>query len=192
MCSSDLSQTLHIDIFRETCLPWFAAMTNKENYDAQTLFARSLMTKTWRSEAGEWKLHLVQAYAMLKDPPAISFTPEPLQPYPGRYLGGNDLLYLIGWDGKQLQGGGRAERRNREMAEVRDVLYISGQPRSRRIFPRDRVPRSRDLWIDVRVRISSGTARVSGLLKSKSSAPATPLPCAYAGAVPCNSPRRLR
>jgi hypothetical protein len=109
----------------------------QENYHGQTLLARYLMTETWRSEAGEWKLPLVHAYAVLKDPPAISLAPEPLQQYVGRYLGGNDLVYLIGWDGKQLQGDRPGGTTKPLVAEVRDVLYISGRPRSRKIFQRD-------------------------------------------------------
>jgi hypothetical protein len=44
---------------------------------------------------------------------------------------------LIQWDGKQLVGG----RQGREMkpleVEMRDVLFIPGQPRIRKIFQRD-------------------------------------------------------
>ena len=109
----------------------------RENYYGQMLYARYLMTETWRREGKDWKLYLAHAYAVLKDPPTISLPPQELQQYVGRYEGGADLVYLIQWDGKQLVGG----RQGREMkplaVELRDVLFVPGQPRIRKIFQRD-------------------------------------------------------
>jgi hypothetical protein len=108
-----------------------------ENYHGQTLFARYLTTETWRSEAGTWKLHLLHVYAVLKDPPAISLPPEVLKQYVGRYSGGNDLGYVVEWTGKQLMGGRQGGTMKPLLAEIRDVLFIAGQPRTRKIFQRD-------------------------------------------------------
>ncbi len=122
--SGDLATVVHID-------------DEQENYHGQMLSARYLTTETWRREAGEWKLVLAHAYAVLKDPPAISLPSQELKEYVGRYVGGPDLVYLIQWDGKQLVGG----RQGREMkpleVELRDVLLVVGQPRIRKIFQRD-------------------------------------------------------
>ncbi len=109
----------------------------EENYHGQTLHARYLTTETWRREAGAWKLHLVHTYAVLKDPPAIPLAPEALQQYAGRYVGGADLVYLIQWDGKQLTGGREGRPMMPLQVEVRDVLFVPGQPRIRKIFQRD-------------------------------------------------------
>jgi hypothetical protein len=109
----------------------------QENYHGQTLFARYLTTETWRSESGEWTLHLIHVYAELKDPPAISLPPEVLKQYAGRYSGGNDLVYVVEWTGKQLMGGRQGGTMKPLLAEVRDVLFIAGQPRTRKIFQRD-------------------------------------------------------
>jgi hypothetical protein len=73
---------------------------------------------------------------MLEDPPAISLPGEALQQYAGRYVAG-DLVYLIQWDGKQLVGGREAGHMKPLKAELRDVLFIAGQPRVRKIFQRD-------------------------------------------------------
>ena len=107
----------------------------QENYHGQMLNARYLTTETWRREVGEWKLYLVHTYAVLNDPPAISLPPEILQQYAGRYVTG-DLVYLIEWDGKQLVGGREAGPKKTLQVEVRDVLFIAGQPRVRKIFER--------------------------------------------------------
>jgi len=121
--SGDMAAVVHTD-------------DEQENYHGQMLHARYLTTETWRREAGEWKLHLVHTYAMLKDPPAISLPAEALQQYAGRYVAG-DLVYLIQWDGKELVGGREAGPMKPLKVEVRDVLFIAGQPRVRKIFQRD-------------------------------------------------------
>ena len=111
----------------------------EENYHGQVLYARYLTTETWRREEGEWKLHLVHTYAVLKDPPAISLPREEMQQYAGRYVGGADLVYVIQWDGKQLTGGRQGDAMKPLQVEVRDVLFVPGQPRIRKIFRRDEI-----------------------------------------------------
>jgi hypothetical protein len=97
--SGDLAIVVHTD-------------DEQENYHGQMVFARHLMTETWRREAGEWKLHLVHVSAMLKEPPAIALPAEVLEQYAGRYLAGSDLVYLIEWDGQQLMAGRQAGERD--------------------------------------------------------------------------------
>lgn len=122
--SGDLATVVHTD-------------DEQENYHGQALQARYLTTETWRREGGEWKLHLAHTYAVLKDPPAISLPAEVLQQYAGRYTGGDDLVYLIRWDGKELAGGRQGGTMTPLEVELRDVLFVPGQPRIRKIFQRD-------------------------------------------------------
>lgn len=74
---------------------------------------------------------------MLKDPPAITLPAAELQQYAGRYTGGTDLVYLIQWNGEQLTGGREGGAMKPLQVEVRDVLFVPGQPRIRKIFQRD-------------------------------------------------------
>jgi len=122
--TGDLATVIHTD-------------DEQENYHGQMLHARYLTTETWRREAGEWKLHLIHTYAVLKDPPAVALAPQALQQYAGRYVAAPDLVYLIQWDGKQLVGGKEGGSMKPLQVEVRDVLFVSGQPRIRKIFQRD-------------------------------------------------------
>lgn len=122
--SGDLATVIHTD-------------DEEENYHGQMLKARYLMTETWRRESGDWKLHMVHAYALLKDPPALTLPSKDLQEYAGRYSGGADLEYVIQWDGKQLLGGRAGRSLTPLLVEVRDVLFVAGQPRTRKIFQRD-------------------------------------------------------
>ena len=109
----------------------------QENYHGQMLSTRYLMTETWRRDSGEWKLHMVHAYAILKDPPPIPLPAKDLQEYAGRYSGGSDLVYIIQWDGKGLAGGRLGRSLTPLEVEIRDVLFVAGQPRTRKIFRRD-------------------------------------------------------
>jgi ketosteroid isomerase-like protein len=122
--TGDLAAVIHTD-------------DEQENYHGQMLSTRYLMTETWRREAGEWKLHMVHAYAILKDPPPITLPAKDLQEYAGRYSGGSDLVYIIQWDGKQLLGGRQGRSLTPLQVEVRDVLFVAGQPRTRKLFQRD-------------------------------------------------------
>jgi len=122
--SGDLATTIHTD-------------DEEENYHGQVLHAWYLTTETWQRENGEWKLYLVHAYAVLKDPPAISLSAEALKEYAGRYTAAPDLVYVIQWDGKQLTGGKQGSATTPLRVEVRDVLFVPGQPRIRKIFQRD-------------------------------------------------------
>ena len=122
--SGDLATVIHTD-------------NEEENYHGQLLKARYLMTETWRLENGEWKLHMVHAYAVLKDPPAVALPAKEMQEYAGTYSGGKDLQYVIQWDSKQLLGGRAGRPPAPLLVEVRDVLFVAGQPRTRKIFQRD-------------------------------------------------------
>jgi len=121
--SGDVATVIHTD-------------DEQENYHGQMLHALYLTTETWHREAAEWKLQLVHTYAVLADPPAISLPAEALQQYAGRYVAG-DLVYLVQWDGKQLAGGREAGPMRPLQVEVRDVFFVAGQPRVRKIFQRD-------------------------------------------------------
>lgn len=101
------------------------------------LTAHYLTTETWGRESGDWKLHMVHTYAILKDPPAITLPAKDLLEYAGRYSGGAELAYIIQWDGKQLVGGKPGRSMTPLQVEIRDLLFVTGQPRSRKIFQRD-------------------------------------------------------
>ena len=122
--SGDLATVVHTD-------------DENEIYHGQMLTAHYLMTETWQRKADRWKLQMVHAYAILKDPPSITLPAKDLQQYAGRYSGGADLAYLIQWDGKQLLGGRPGRSMTALQIEVRDVLFVAGQARSRKIFQRD-------------------------------------------------------
>jgi hypothetical protein len=109
----------------------------EETYHGQHLTAQYLMTETWQRQNGIWKLLMVHAYCVLKEPKSVGLPAAELDAYVGRYAAAPDLTYAIKREGDQLV----AEREGRPSvalkAEVRDVFFVSGQLRTRRIFERD-------------------------------------------------------
>jgi len=122
--AGDLATVIHTD-------------DEQEIYHGQTLQARYLTTETWRRDDDDWKLYLVHVYAVPKDPPAIKLPAKELEQYVGRYSAAPDLLYVIKSDGQQLMGGRPGSTMKPLDVEVRDVLFVPGQPRIRKIFQRD-------------------------------------------------------
>ena len=122
--SGDLATVVHTD-------------DEQENYHGQMLHAQYLMTETWRRDGSDWKLYMVHAYAVMKDPPTATLSSESMAEYAGRYSGGSDLVYAIEWDGKQLKGGRQGRASSPLEVEIRDVLFVPGQPRVRKIFQRN-------------------------------------------------------
>lgn len=107
-----------------------------ENYHGQTLKARYLTTETWQKSDDDWKLLQVHTYAMLQDPPAQKLAPKELDAYVGRYAVG-DLVYVLRRDGDRLIGQRKGGAPVTWTAELKDVFFIAGQPRIRKIFQRD-------------------------------------------------------
>ncbi len=108
-----------------------------EDFFGQVLHAQYLMTETWFKEPGGWKLALVHAFVVNHDPAAIAADPATLDRYIGRYSGGPQLAYEIVREGDHLAGGRPGGKRKALALEIADVLFVPGEPRSRKIFRRD-------------------------------------------------------
>lgn len=122
--TGDLASVIHTD-------------EEDENYFGQALHARYLTTETWHLHRGEWKLHLVHTFAVPVDPPAVSLPAQDMRQYEGTYTAGASLTYVIQWDGRQLLGCRKGGAQKKLQVELRDVLFVPGQPRTRKIFRRD-------------------------------------------------------
>ncbi len=107
-----------------------------ENYHGQQLTAQYLTSETWQETGSDWKLLAVHTYAVLRDPPAITLTAAELDSYAGKYVTG-DLIYTIRREDDHLVGVREGRPPAQLVAEVRDVFFVKGQPRSRKIFQRD-------------------------------------------------------
>jgi len=67
----------------------------EETYHGQQLTAQYLMTETWQRQEGVWKLLLVHAYSVLREPKSVVLFAADLDAYAGRYAAAPDLIYTI-------------------------------------------------------------------------------------------------
>jgi ketosteroid isomerase-like protein len=114
-----------------------------ENYHGIALHAVYLTSETWLCRNGQWKLALAHIYVEAKDPPAVTLPAAELDQYVGRYRAAPDLEIAIRREGDHLV----LERKGRPprtlLVETRDVLFVPGEPRIKRIFHRDAAGRVR-------------------------------------------------
>lgn len=107
------------------------------DYHGQNLRTRFRFLDTWLRTPAGWRLAARHNAAVLKDPPAVSLSSAELCAYAGEYR----LTPTITTTLRCTANGLTAERSGRPPAtylpEVRDVFFVAGQPRSRRIFTRD-------------------------------------------------------
>jgi hypothetical protein len=107
------------------------------DYHGQDLRTRFRFMDTWVRTPEGWRLAARHTAAVLKDPPAISLSAKELCAYAGEYR----LTPAITTTLRCTEKGLTSERTGRPPAthlpEVRDVFFVAGQPRSRRIFIRD-------------------------------------------------------
>src|SRR5262249_18512199 len=73
----------------------------------------------------------------LLDPPAIALPAAQLDEYAGTYELTEAIRYTIRRDGDRLIGERTGRPAQELRVEARDVLFVPGQPRSRKIFQRD-------------------------------------------------------
>lgn len=107
-----------------------------ENYHGEVIKARYLTTETWQKSGNEWKLLQAHAFVMLNDPPAHPLSEKELDEYSGTYKVG-DLAQTLHRDGDHLVSSRSGRPDVAWSAELRDVFFIAGQPRTRKIFQRD-------------------------------------------------------
>jgi hypothetical protein len=108
-----------------------------ENYFGSELRAEYLMTETWQLFAGDWKLRNIHCAAIPVDAPTIELNPTQMDELVGTYQAGT-LRYIIRREGERLLGSQPGRREVELKAETRDVLIVPGQPRSRKVFRRDK------------------------------------------------------
>jgi ketosteroid isomerase-like protein len=107
------------------------------DYHGQPLRTRFRFLDTWTRTRDGWRLVAQHTSAVLKDPPAVRLTRDELCAYAGLYLLTPAITTVV----RCADDGLTSERTGRPpaiyLAEVRDVFFVAGQPRTRRIFLRD-------------------------------------------------------
>jgi hypothetical protein len=108
-----------------------------EDYHGQILHANYLTSETWRSTPSGWKLAMAQTMAIPKDPPEVPLSAGEWAAYTGTYRAAPDLLYEVKIEGGRLVGGLVGGAAAPLHAELKDVFFVAGRPRTRKIFQRN-------------------------------------------------------
>jgi ketosteroid isomerase-like protein len=107
------------------------------DYHGQTLQSRYRINDTWLKTAQGWQLLAEQVAAVLKDPPSIKLTQQQLCEYSGTYSLTAEIATTISCAADRLTAERSGRKPTAYLAEVKDVFFAAGQPRTRRIFVRD-------------------------------------------------------
>jgi hypothetical protein len=132
---------LRVDDFQMVLEGDVAVVTHEDaeslDYHGQMILSRFRMTDTWHQTPAGWRLLASQVLAVLKDPPAVALDHATLCSYAGTYSMTSEITATIRCSADRLivERIGRPARQL--LAEVRDVFFEPGQPRTRRIFQRD-------------------------------------------------------
>ena len=132
---------LAIDEFRLALRGDVAVVSHEDreflDYHGQEIRSRFRMTDTWvRTRAG-WRLLGSQVLAVQMDPAAITLDQELLCSYSGEYQLTSEIKGTMRCEGDELLFQRVGEPVRHFKAEVADVFFEPGAPRTRRIFLRD-------------------------------------------------------
>ena len=109
-----------------------------ERYYGQTIHASYLLSTVWKKRADGWRQIEGQVLAEKTDPPSIVLPTTDLQKFAGTYkLKDSEPTYTITLTDGKLKGGRTGKSPSEWNAETRDVFFIKGDPRIRKIFQYD-------------------------------------------------------
>ena len=109
-----------------------------EHYFGQTIHANYLTNTTWKKGAGGWKQIEGQVLAERTDPPSIALPAADLQKFAGTYkLKDSEPTYTLTVQDGKLTGVRGGHKPSEWKAETRDVFFIPGDNRIRKIFQYD-------------------------------------------------------
>jgi hypothetical protein len=109
-----------------------------ERYYGQTIHASYLLSTVWKKRADGWRQIEGQVLAEKTDPPSIVLPASDLQKFAGTYkLKDSEPTYSITLTDGKLMGRHSGKAPSEWDAETRDVFFIKGDPRIRRIFQYD-------------------------------------------------------
>jgi hypothetical protein len=136
-----ISGTIAVTEFKATVHGDVAVTTHVDDehevFHGQALHCRYRTTDTWRRTSAGWRLIASQVLALRTDPPSMPLTPAQMDELVGSYSLGSDLRYEIRRSGTVLTGQEGGRRVDTLLAEARDVLFVPGRPRYRKVFRRD-------------------------------------------------------
>jgi len=119
----------------------FATYVDDESLDFHgvPLKTKFRISDSWVRTGGNWKLAGTQLIAVLDDPPAVTLPAATLADYPGHYAlpDGTAVDIALGAGGSSLVSHRPGRPDATLQAEAKDIFFVAGSPRSRKVFYRD-------------------------------------------------------
>jgi hypothetical protein len=109
-----------------------------ETFHGHALHCQYRTTDTWKTTPAGWRLIASQVLALRTDPAALMLTPAQMDELVGTYALAPELRYEIRRSGNVLTGQENGRKLDTLLAETRDVLFVPGRPRYRKVFRRGR------------------------------------------------------
>ena len=110
----------------------------KQDFHGQMIHARYRSVETWQRTAEEWKMIGSETIALQDDPPFVTLTTEELDEYVGTYSAAPGISISFARKGGDLFASLNGGKATLQRAEIKDALFSPGNPRSRKIFKRDK------------------------------------------------------
>jgi ketosteroid isomerase-like protein len=127
---------VHVQLYGTTAVTSFVDESTV-HFHGQVLTAAFRSTEVWIERRDGWKMISSETIALQNDPPAIALSRDELAEYVGSYTAGAGYDVAIARAGDDLSASVNGGAPVTWKAEVRDVFFVPGQPRLRRIFQRD-------------------------------------------------------
>jgi ketosteroid isomerase-like protein len=109
-----------------------------EHYYGQDIHASYLLNTTWQKRADGWKMIAAGTLAERTDPPSITLPASDFSKFAGTYkLRNSAPTYTLAVTNGQLMGARNGKMPSQWKAETRDVFFIPGDNRIRKIFQYD-------------------------------------------------------
>jgi ketosteroid isomerase-like protein len=131
-----VQRDLHVQLYGTTAVTSFVDESTLR-FHGQVLVSTFRSTEVWIERRDGWKMISSQTIALQNDPPAIALPSDELAEYVGTYAAGPGYDIAIARSGGDLTASVDGGAPVTWKAEVRDVFFVPGQPRLRRIFQRD-------------------------------------------------------
>jgi Domain of unknown function (DUF4440) len=97
---------------------------------------RYVFTETWQRLNGPWRLRVLHITNVLSDPPAIQLSQAQIDELAGTYRADSGTC-TIRREGDRILAKRADGPEIEQQAETRDVLFVPGNPRVRKVFRRD-------------------------------------------------------
>jgi ketosteroid isomerase-like protein len=126
----------HVELFGgDTAVTSFKDLSTLD-FHGQVVHATYLSTEVWHRDANAWHMVSSQTLAVPEDPPAIELDARSLDDYVGNYEAGPGYALRVTRNGGDLMAAVNDGAPAIMKAEARDVFFVPGVPRLRRVFQR--------------------------------------------------------